>query len=69
MDTSDIIKEGLAKYKMGIQAPLKGEMESLFGGPRNWPEGISPPDEDSENQLISVWNEAIFRCLELVDKM
>ena len=35
------------------------EIETLMGGPRDWPKGINPPAEDSEDVLVDVWNAAI----------
>lgn len=66
LDTVSVIEGGLLKYKGLLKVILQNALENLFGGPREWPTGINPRDEDSEEQLVSVWNDAIDKAIEKV---
>ena len=56
----------IQRYTAELKEILINEMACLMGGPKTWPNGINPQDEDSEDSLICVWNEAISRCVEVV---
>ena len=48
---------------------LINEIENYFGGPASWPGNISPTDQDSEDDLIRVWDAAIKMAVKKIREM
>lgn len=68
MDRMNVIELGLLKYKKCLSILLTAKLEELYGGPKEWPKNISPTDEENEETLRDVWNEAIKRAIDIVSE-
>lgn len=61
-----IVEEGLDKYRDALGMILVAKLEALYGGPREWPKGISPTSEEDHETLVDVWNEAVKKAIDIV---
>ena len=65
-DVGNIIEGGLQKYANALEMILVGKLEEYYGGPKEWPNSISPTSEEDEEALIEVWNAAIEQAINIV---
>jgi hypothetical protein len=54
-------------YQKAIRTVLIESMEQFYGGPKVWPKGICNSAKCDDEGAVEIWNEAIARCIKLVE--
>jgi hypothetical protein len=67
MTNTQIIENGMLKYKAILEQLLIEKLQQLYGGPAKW-QTMMQNTEEAEEFAVDIWNEAIKAAIDIVSK-